>query len=79
MTNLNEHRTLIKAILNELMGKGYDELNKTFGSLTIQEMQKLTYDLRVDDVCAEFGITKEQYKKDIEGYEEMYYIRKNEG
>ena len=79
MTNLNKYKTLIKAILNELTGTDYNELNKTFGSLTIQEIQKLSHNLHIDDVCAEFGITKAQYKKDIESYEEMYYIRKNEG
>ena len=79
MTNLNRYKPLIKAILNELTGTDYNELNKTFGSLTIQEMQKLLHNLHIDDICAEFGITKTQYKKDIESYEEMYYIRKNEG
>ena len=79
MTNLNKKRNLVKAILTTLDEIPYSELNKVFGSLTIKEMQMLKHDLHIDDVCAEFGITKAQYKKDIESYEEMYYIRKNEG
>ena len=79
MTNLNKRRKLIKAILVTLDEIPYSELNKVFGSLTIKEMQMLEHEMHIDDVCAEFCITRTQYKKDIESYEEMYYIRKNEG
>ena len=78
MTNLNKKRNLIKAILATLDEIPYSELNKVFGSLTIKEMQSLKHEMHIDDVCEMFGITKAQYQKDVEGYEESYYIRKNE-
>lgn len=66
-------------MLNEFLKERFQDLNKKFGTLTIQEMHKLSHELHIENVCNTLHITKSQYKKNIEDYEEMYYRNIYEG
>ena len=63
-------------VIDELLRKSYAELNYTFGTETIQNMQKLWSKMRYADYCDEHGIAYEDMTEDdfVNAYLEMNEI-----
>ena len=61
---------VIEHVLCELLCFKYDELNKTFGTLTIEYMQRLHSRLYYRDFCEKYGIQYEDMTED--DFEQAY-------
>lgn len=64
-TELNDRElNIVHHVLDELLMKPIDELNRTFGSLTIEEMKKLYGKLHLREYCESHDIRYEDMTED---------------
>ena len=66
----NRQKVVVEHVLQELLSKGTNELNKTFGTFTIQEMQDLYSRLHYADFCEKHGIAYDDMTE--ADYEQAY-------
>lgn len=59
MTLTDREKRLVTGVLEELLRLKYDDLNKMFGSLTIEDMHKLYSKLQTEDYCKRAGVKYE--------------------
>lgn len=67
----SDEKHLIYVVLDELMHMPYSELNRHFGSITIQEMQELHHKMEYDGYCRKHGIRLKDMTD--EDYEQAYF------
>lgn len=66
----SREKNLVQGIIGDLLSKPYNELNKTFGTETIQEMANLYSRMRWDDYCKRHNVKYEDLTED--DYEQAY-------
>lgn len=69
------NKALHRIMVNELSRMDYYELCKIFGSIGADEIHAEAHKLHIEDVCKELQITKAEYKKNPDMYEEDFALR----